>query len=60
MRRTCAERLKLHGDMNFWDFSTMRRSPRFPPADADALLDWCEETRNRRIFVRGKRPAADH
>jgi hypothetical protein len=27
-----------------------------PPADADALLDWCEETRNRRIFVREKDP----
>jgi hypothetical protein len=29
----------------------MSKLPRF-----DALLDWCEETRDRRIFVREKDP----
>jgi hypothetical protein len=54
-----AEALKRRGAATFYLYQHHREVAALPPSEADALLDWCEETRNRRIFAREK-TAADH
>jgi hypothetical protein len=57
MRLQSAAHSELPAGGNIFPFVTTPKSPRSPPAEADALLDWCEQAPNEKPMIALRAPA---